>query len=77
MKSSDEEITEVLELLKNENQAEIAKNAEDSYRGGCVGSEVWGGLRFYLLKIPKGSILPSTQDRVSAIIASIDKIMPR
>lgn len=76
MMSSFDEVQEIVKMLKSENLPEIATQVDDALKGGSTGSEIWGGVRFYLLRIP-GVVSTTLRVRIEALIKEIDKNLPR
>lgn len=75
--SSFDEVQEIVKMLRSENLSEIATQVDDALRGGSTGSEIWGGVRFYLLRTPLGMASSLLKGRIEALIKEIDKSLPR
>jgi hypothetical protein len=71
------EVQEIVKMLKSEKLSEIATQVDDALRGGSIGSEIWGGVRFYLLKTPPDMVSPLLKGKIDALISKIDKTLPR
>lgn len=75
--SSFHDVKSIVEALRKENLADYAKKVDDALRGGSTGSEIWGGVRYHLLKIPSKAMSPATLEKVNQIIGAIDRFLPR
>lgn len=75
--STFDEVQEIVKMLKSENLSEYATQVDNALRGGSTGSEIWGGVRFYLLKLPPNLVSILLKVRIDALIKEIDKSLPR
>lgn len=75
--SSFDEVQEIVKMLKSENLSEYATQIDDTLRGGSTGSEIWGGVRFYLLRLPPSLVSTPLKVTIEALIKEIDKSLPR
>ena len=68
------EVEEIIKTLNSENLTEYAKDVDEALRGGSTGSEIWGGVRFSLSKIPPELLSTTAKGKINALIKAIDNI---
>ena len=73
--SSFNAVKEIVKMLESENLVEYAKNIDNALSGGATSSEIWGGVRFYLLQVPTHLISVSAKNKIKDLIKEIDKTL--
>ncbi|MFZ9596320.1 MAG: hypothetical protein ACO3A2_09610 [Bdellovibrionia bacterium] len=63
---------EIIDLLNSEGLSPDATDLYRALRGGSTGSEVWGGVRACLYKIPVERISASTKEKIFKLIEDIN-----